>query len=646
MAKPTSPTTANIRGIPQLTTKNGAAPDVHGGSTAPSTESFARDPGQTKPLCFSLPEGATLATPPLHVLVWQPQAAEALGRVGVLLRHTLLKSGALPTRSLAALAELYVPGLQRVEARMGTGYGDQKGELAWSNEPDRNRLMGGAMVMVERWIIGALDEIGRARPEDAGLHAALEDFRTLHARGALFAIQTLPGKVYAWGEHANDTARPGQPMSYPALADAVVTALHSHELLPGHGVMRRVIPRHRQGRAELIGEPVWDDDGQASSLALRVRVLSLPGLSRPLIALEAYRKCWETTPDAPPGHVTGYVLGDETTRPAHAFTLSAGASPHSINSEHRELARAYSLNAPTRALKRGGGRARVVTQQRGQDGQRVMASVPEHDKVTVLRGAAALVAPLGLTPWTGVREIGALPEVVLGFTALPLGTVCGALVFRVWTHSGDVEARVAFDMPANQPGLSPWEPVPQALARLAGVQPMTLNAATSQAQFQRVVEQAIQNELEEGRAPLVTVDSTHAVALWPWLADRRMDPQQIEFAQLGRRDVQEAWQRAGVRMVRIRQDNAPPVVLAGTGRGAPRLLRVQDTTIPTYLASGPRVGPDAHAPCPVELSVLLTQPGDEPDRLAGLVSELLSGYGNHGGPVLPTPLDLEGLMRG
>ena len=55
MVNPTSPTTANARGIPQLTKKDGTAPDVHGGSTAPSTEFFTRAPGLPTPLCFACP---------------------------------------------------------------------------------------------------------------------------------------------------------------------------------------------------------------------------------------------------------------------------------------------------------------------------------------------------------------------------------------------------------------------------------------------------------------------------------------------------------------------------------------------------------------------------------------------------------------
>ncbi|MFC6664650.1 RNaseH domain-containing protein [Deinococcus radiopugnans] len=55
----------------------------------------------------------------------------------------------------------------------------------------------------------------------------------------------------------------------------------------------------------------------------------------------------------------------------------------------------------------------------------------------------------------------------------------------------------------------------------------------------------------------------------------------------------------------------------------------------------------AAGPRPLELSVLLTQPGDDPDQLAGLLGRLSSGHGGHGGgTTLPTPLSFERVIRG
>ena len=298
------------------------------------------------------------------------------------------------------------------------------------------------------------------------------------------------------------------------------------------------------------------------------------------------------------------------------------------------------------------------------------------------------------------------PKVVLGFTAIQrdsgqFGRRFVALAFRLCTRTARTEARLAYGdrtAPHNL-RLTPWESPRQILTRLAGASPVILdsdvNSHQRQAQYQRFVDQTIEGEMNEGESPLVIIDSTHAVNLWPWLADKRIDVENITFGALDNRNMKLLWQRAGLRLVRVRQDNAPQVIFGGPVCGAalpgqathvgepaqtcgptkaaPRLLRVQGCRIPTYLSvdSGPsctgrREGGQhgeenagrgvlsassparpAAGPLPLEISVLLTQPGDDPDQLAGLLGRLSSGDGGHGGgTTLPTPLSFERVIRG
>ncbi|MBB6017777.1 RNaseH domain-containing protein [Deinococcus radiopugnans] len=896
MANPlTSTTTA--QSCSQAATETGAAPDVCGAPPAPtsgpSTLTWEK-PQQNMPQCFVPSVGVTLRAPSLHVLSWQSDAAEALGRLKVLSRP-----GALPMRSLRALAECHIPGLQRLSDQLGTANSDQRRELAWSTEPDRDHLLAGGMAMTQAWITGALAGIDSQKAKRAAVREAVQDLQDLLDRKALFDVQTLPGKVYAWSQHPNGTTQPGHHfLSYQALPDALAQVLHGQEILPGNGAMRRVIPRHTQGQAELIGAPVREGEGQASSLVVCIRIRSLPSYPQPLIALDLYRKHWVTprAPDQRRGNLTGYVLGQS----AHPWTISAGASPQRVDSEYGELARAYGLDETVSAADlaaQRSGRAEVVLHRHTRGGQRVLTRVSERDRAEAMRNVARLLAPLGLEAWTGVSEIkacgaptgtaftaldqdagqdilprrartpgmagqpdlasdvliivhhpscgaeaalaratiegstgdrvtvatlpllagvhgvawqdtvqaireidieqgvlgvlliaphgdqasggrtgadpqahrsaalqalirqaqlpgehllpldtgavdpagefhrrlchawthltrgqhGALdsldgvpgpslpgdaPRVVLGFTAIQrdsgqFGRHFVALAFRLCTRTARTEARLAYEdrtAPHNLQ-LTPWESPRQILTRLAGASPVTLNSDVHprqrQAQYQRFVDQTIEGEIAGGESPLVIIDSTHAVNLWPWLADKRIDVENITFGALDHRNMKVLWQRAGLRLVRVRQDNAPQVILGGPGCGAalpgqathagepaqtcgptragPRLLRVQGCRIPTYLSvdSGPsctgrREGGQhgeanagrgvlpassparpAAGPRPLELSVLLTQPGDDPDQLAGLLGRLSSGHGGHGGgTTLPTPLSFERVIRG
>ncbi|MFB8798248.1 MAG: RNaseH domain-containing protein [Microcoleus sp.] len=71
------------------------------------------------------------------------------------------------------------------------------------------------------------------------------------------------------------------------------------------------------------------------------------------------------------------------------------------------------------------------------------------------------------------------------------------------------------------------------------------------------VKQIISNSVEEGNQPLVIIDSSNCVQLWPWLADSKMNANQINLGQQYER-MQDEWK--GARIIRIRQDLAPGIL--------------------------------------------------------------------------------------
>ncbi|MEL7225851.1 MAG: RNaseH domain-containing protein [Cyanobacteria bacterium J06576_12] len=65
------------------------------------------------------------------------------------------------------------------------------------------------------------------------------------------------------------------------------------------------------------------------------------------------------------------------------------------------------------------------------------------------------------------------------------------------------------------------------------------------------------DSVENNMQPLVMIDSTNCVRLWPWLADTRMDANDIRLE--GVSDwMHKEW--AGARLVRIRQGLAPGII--------------------------------------------------------------------------------------
>ncbi|MBC6481426.1 MAG: RNAseH domain-containing protein [Hormoscilla sp. GM7CHS1pb] len=85
---------------------------------------------------------------------------------------------------------------------------------------------------------------------------------------------------------------------------------------------------------------------------------------------------------------------------------------------------------------------------------------------------------------------------------------------------------------------------------------------TREKRFMTFVKDIISSSVEEGNQPLVMIDSSNCVRLWPWLADHRINANNIEFKMKSGsplyEHMQEEWQ--GARIIRIRQELAPGII--------------------------------------------------------------------------------------
>lgn len=111
----------------------------------------------------------------------------------------------------------------------------------------------------------------------------------------------------------------------------------------------------------------------------------------------------------------------------------------------------------------------------------------------------------------------------------------------------------------NSLQISLWSKFSDAIAFISQISPVKLanDKKGREICFMKFVEQIISNSVDEGNQPLVTIDSSNCVQLWPWLADSKMNANQINLGQQYER-MQDAWK--GARIIRIRQDLAPGII--------------------------------------------------------------------------------------
>ena len=185
----------------------------------------------------------------------------------------------------------------------------------------------------------------------------------------------------------------------------------------------------------------------------------------------------------------------------------------------------------------------------------------------------------------------ARPKEILGITVVrkQKGRVRGLIentflpiAIRLQVETGACEMCCAYEK-GNSLTITSWSIFPDAIASISQISPVKLadKQDVRKTRFMEFVKQIISNSVEEGRQPLIIIDSSNCVQLWPWLADVRINAAQIKFEQLYEWMEQE-WQ--GARLIRIRQELAPAPVEKKVRRLAETSLedeRLKKELVPT-----------------------------------------------------------------
>ena len=262
--------------------------------------------------------------------------------------------------------------------------------------------------------------------------------------------------------------------------------------------------------------------------------------------------------------------------------------------------------------------------------------------------------------------------------------------------NGTCLARFARNKAEGGIEITPQKAVSQAIVEIAASGPITVGddqrqrSENSQFFFYDVIAEFCQRASH----PLIIIDAVACRGVWPWLTDLNMDPGNIVIN--GHPHAETDWGNA--RVVRVRTDNAPKVLLNGTviGKGldidesleytAPKraeaqVFRVDDSVGDVYLSFGsllrkglvqgvscyrsvdtlkpngdkPRTfrvenrPPFTGAwstPSGVEFTVVRTAPSESPDQLAKFVESLRSLYLHTGDwTSKPAPLFFETVLK-
>ncbi|TAF44803.1 MAG: DUF3893 domain-containing protein [Oscillatoriales cyanobacterium] len=169
--------------------------------------------------------------------------------------------------------------------------------------------------------------------------------------------------------------------------------------------------------------------------------------------------------------------------------------------------------------------------------------------------------------WLKDTPVEARPKEIIGITIVrkQKGRTRGSIdktflpvAMRLNVETGESELCCAYEK-GDSLQISPWSKFSDAIAFISQISPVKLanDKNKREIRFMEFVEQIISNSVDKGNQPLVMIDSSNCVQLWPWLADVRMNANQINLGQQYER-MQDAWK--GARLIRIRQDLAPGII--------------------------------------------------------------------------------------
>lgn len=132
------------------------------------------------------------------------------------------------------------------------------------------------------------------------------------------------------------------------------------------------------------------------------------------------------------------------------------------------------------------------------------------------------------------------------------------IAVRLDVATGRCDLRFAYETQSGGYTSSRWEQLSDALAQIARLSPVKFaeDPRERKTRFMRFVGEVISESVDDGAQPVVLVDSSNVVNLWPWLADKSITTDEISIGE--KQWMQTVWAEA--RIIRIRHGLAPYLV--------------------------------------------------------------------------------------
>lgn len=352
------------------------------------------------PLALTVPNEFPVQIQSARLLGWTSESMDALRKLDGALRD---RDKQLPHRALLTHLDLHVRGIwrQRVGAAHWDRPGPYSGRFAWI-DGEASGVEQNVARALQRWIV---DDLPRVAKSDQAALDALERVRELFFSGRLLTMKMEDQLLYPWQQAPNGTPVPTGE-GYANLADFVARALEGCVVFEGLSPLRRIVSRYSRFsnyEAELMTDPTDINGREQFSLVLKIRVISLPGVSQPAIRLDASRRRWVRRMKPEPfgsTSISGYAFPKQGSI-AVRFMLETKNKAYVLGEEYHVLERHYRLKGDLDGVAIAQGKANnkncelYVNFRHGYGDHELESGVSERDRLEAFENALEILAPLG-----------------------------------------------------------------------------------------------------------------------------------------------------------------------------------------------------------------------------------------------------------
>lgn len=392
------------------TPKRPKAPKIPKAPAAPKLRAV-----NPRPMAFAFgPAGVPDGTGVLQVSVcrWTPEARQLTEALKKQLKDAPGSKATLPIQDLRFRLQVRDPGVVRVEGDLGTGYVEQP--LLYSrSDPARAAEEANAAVAV--W---AETVLKKSAVLQLATRRALNE---LALAGKAVRATEKSTKVFTWdvNRHSGSAKNPKSENLYTDLSEYAAQFVEGHEVYPGAGPMRRVItPELATNTVVLMTEPITlnfsGGPGRPGievrfSLGIELSTETYPGRDLPVIQVSHHKHVWAREPKRGTSRIGGYIFPKGDTR-ALQFSLEKDLT---LGEGYLTLAAQYGLPPLTsEKIAADGtnpgwrGHMLTVNHRNGRaEAKAALRGVPVLDQMLSFERLEDLLAPAGLTPWTGIEEV-------------------------------------------------------------------------------------------------------------------------------------------------------------------------------------------------------------------------------------------------